>query len=363
MTRWSLPAPFADELFSGWLVRSALTLGCDPLILTGELWPKWRPWTIDLDRGIDSERMVMLEKATGLHRETVEAMMLSPTASLVSGADLAGTKAVWPWMLALGTRNRKRSGGLQYCPRCFDDDSHPYYRLSWRFVWHTGCQKHGCLLADRCGACHAPLEPHRLDALDGIIALCSRCRDDLRRTETGSFHLDALKFQAAADQVVRVRQGKYGDQVVSACAWFELSRFFITLLRRSSFGLSLKLNQFLTLLGVESSSIPALETGLSLEMLPVQERSQLFALVWPMIQAGPPGFLAAAKQSQISIESLHDRRFKCPVALQDILPLLANAGPAISRTPADVQDVSPRSRRAVMRMMARLQRKYHGRNQ
>lgn len=363
MERWLLPRPFPDELFSGWLVRSALTLGCDPLILTGELWPRWRPWILDIDRGMTSDRMQALVRATGFDREVFESMMVLQTAKVVAGVTGPVHKAVWPWILTLGTRNRKRSGGLQYCPHCFKKDRIPYYRRHWRFAWHTGCPEHEGSLVDRCCACHAPLEPHRLDAMDAAMTFCSRCRHDLRRTETDSVYPGALKFQSAADEAVRDRQGWYGDQPIAVSAWFELSRFFIGLLRRASLGTSMKLQQCLVLLGVDISCLAVLETGLALEMLPVHERSQLFAQVWPMIQAGPSRFVAAVQTSELLLGTLNDRRFKCPVALKDVFPILPNAGSAMSRTPADIQDISPRSQRAVMRMMARLQRKYHGLDQ
>lgn len=360
MGRWLLPKPYSDELFSVWLVRSALTLGCDPLVLTGEFWPKWRPWIIDIDRGITSDRMKTLVKATGFEREMFESMMLPRTAVVINGTIVPANKSVWPWMLSLGTRNRKRSGGLQYCPHCFEDDGRPYYRLQWRFAWHSGCPKHGCLLIDQCCACHAPLEPHRLDAMDSVIAVCSRCRHDLRRTQTQKVPPGALSFQADADRVIQEHQGWYGERAVSPAAWFELSRFFIRQLRKSSFGMSQRLSHFLALLGGDPSSVPVLDTGLPLEMLPVQERSQLFSHVWPIMQAGPACFIAAALEAEASIETLHDRRFSFPATLRDILPLLPNAGYVIDTSLESTDDIHPRSRRSVMRMMARLQRKYHG---
>lgn len=66
-SRWPVPVPLeADELLSTWLVRVALSQGCDPLVLTGELWPKWRVWTLDLDRGVATERLRILERMSGI---------------------------------------------------------------------------------------------------------------------------------------------------------------------------------------------------------------------------------------------------------------------------------------------------------
>jgi glyoxylate carboligase len=64
------------------------------------------------------------------------------------------------------------------------DDAVPYYRLQWRFAWHTGCEKHRCTLLDRCYACNSPVEPHRLFAEDQQISLCATCRADFRAALT-----------------------------------------------------------------------------------------------------------------------------------------------------------------------------------
>lgn len=359
MARWSLPKPFADELFSGWLVRSALTLGCDPLVLTGELWPKWRAWTLDIDRGIGIKKLSILEARTGIDQSVFQSMLLKPTAVKISGVSELSNAAIWPWMMSLGSRNRKRHGGLQYCPRCFEKDSRPYYRLRWRYAWHCGCPDHGCLLQDRCHQCQAPLEPHRLDSYDHDLAVCARCRVDLAVADSATIDSRSLDFQRTADRVLLDQEGPFGAVNVPSAAWFELCRFFVTLLRKSSLGNSQKLTFFIELLGVDKGTIPLLKTGLSLEMLPVEERIQLLIGVWTMLQAGPDGFAAAVKQSSVGLETLHDRRFPFPSALREIYSELPLVGHVVKNESVSGSQYNPRSRQAVMRSLARLRRKYY----
>lgn len=141
---WVIPVELLpDELFSSWLVRTALANGCDPLTFTGVVWPKWRVWTGDVDRHPPAERLAVLSKMSNIPVEALSESTLSPTALRIL-SEIPGKEIAWPWVLAIGARNRRRSGGLQYCAMCLTEDPKPYFRIPWRFAWHTGCEKHGC---------------------------------------------------------------------------------------------------------------------------------------------------------------------------------------------------------------------------
>src|SRR5699024_7518501 len=109
----------------------------------------------------------------------------------------------WPWLLALGTRNRARHGGQQFCPLCLAQDPTPYFRRAWRLAWHVGCSIHEVLLNDACPACQAPIEPHRLTAEDKYLAQCSRCKLDWRYVACTSLSTDTLRFQNRANGVLQ----------------------------------------------------------------------------------------------------------------------------------------------------------------
>ena len=78
-----------DESLSSWLSRAALENGCDPLVLTGNVWPKWRVWTTDIDRGMSEERLLTLEKASCINVQSFEAASLRPTGSLITSGPKA----------------------------------------------------------------------------------------------------------------------------------------------------------------------------------------------------------------------------------------------------------------------------------
>jgi len=357
VSKWAVPVPLLpDELLSSWLVRAALTQGCDPLVFTGELWPKWRIWTRDPDRGLSQERFSVLAEASGIKVSAFKAACL-PAVISATVTEFFEDFAIWPWVLAFGSRNRKRHGGLQYCPLCLKGDKKPYYRMQWRLAWHTSCPRHGACLFDRCPNCAATIEPHRLSAFDGDIAICATCKHDLRDTVTLRINSDALAFQQAADRAVR--QGgkeRYGINKLSSHQWFALSRYFVRLLRKVALGKSEGLVAFAKTLGVDTAAIASPATGLALELLPVQERALLLAGAWRILEAGPEQLLVAAKAASINASILRERHQAVSSCVEGIIQALPEK--SVSRRRREQQGIlKPRSRLAVMRMFARLHRK------
>jgi hypothetical protein len=189
--------------------------------LTGWLWPTWRAWTVDLDRGVRRDRLVALANRSGVNISRLEAAMLPALLAAVA-PDVKAEKSVWPWVLARGSRNRRRNGGLQFCPECLARDITPYFRRNWRLAWHIGCAQHGKLLADHCGHCYAPTEPHRVHGSDPIWR-CPSCGFDLRQTATDVACADAMAFQSEADLVLTRGHGTWCASAVKREAWFRLA--------------------------------------------------------------------------------------------------------------------------------------------
>ncbi|MCF8205850.1 MAG: TniQ family protein [Methylotenera sp.] len=221
---WPVHVPlFTGELFSTWLSRAALAQGCDPMVLTGVLWPRWRAWTRDLDRGVSEDRMDVLAARSGLCRNQLEEATLRPVVRTIA-PHFVESKTSWPWVMAQGSRNRRRFGGLQYCPECLVEDPQPYFRRRWRLAWHIGCEQHRCLLADHCGHCRAPVEPHRCRARDEVQTLCPNCRGDLRTVKTAPACTDMLAFQRSADAVLSTGGGTWAGESMEPAAWFGAAR-------------------------------------------------------------------------------------------------------------------------------------------
>lgn len=352
---WALAVPILnDELLSSWLARAALRQGCDPLVLTGTIWPKWRIWTRDPDRGLDAEHLVMLVRASGLSAQRFQAASMRPLAEIVHGEALP--MGTWPWFLAFGTRNRRHHGGLQCCPVCLDGDEQPYFRRAWRLASHTVCTLHGIQLIDRCPICIAPLEPHRLLAEDRHLACCAHCRSDLRRSPRLAAPEAALRFQWHAEQALMNGEGVFGNQRLPARDWFSLARCLLGLLRQAALHQTRPILGCLSALGVDTGCLCTPATGLALELLPVAERAALLAALCHLLDAGAQRFLDAAQAAMMTSNALRGTNSaECEVVqhLIDGLPVQRHS----HQRPPSSGCSCPRSKQAVQRMYACLCRR------
>ncbi len=89
-----------DEIISSWLVRAALAQGCDPMVLTGEVWPKWRIWTRDADRFLDDAPLNKLTAPAGIPLSSFRAATLKSVAERVSKGPLPDRPCghgYWRW--------------------------------------------------------------------------------------------------------------------------------------------------------------------------------------------------------------------------------------------------------------------------
>jgi hypothetical protein len=325
------------------------------LVFTGAIWPKWRVWTIDLDRGVESTNLENLVTLTGIHSSIIEQSTLRPISRVIS-SDFNVQKPIWPWILALGSRNLKRTGGIQFCPKCLSEDIIPYYRLYWRFAWHTACLIHKCNLHDRCPRCNAPIEPHRLIATNRHMAICASCNYDLRNSTLSNINDCAFDFQNTTETVVANLEGYYGQIRISSYEWFSISRYFINLLRNAASGKLSILKVFFSRIGIKEINLNISATGLALEMLPIEERILFLAAIQKVFLAGPTRFIEIAKEISISVQSLREPYQKIPSFLHSLLCSLPERK-IIKKTRSANASYHPRSKKTVMHMWARFNRK------
>ncbi|OLO11940.1 hypothetical protein BTW10_07010 [Chromohalobacter japonicus] len=353
---WALSVPLLpEESLSSWLVRAALRQGCDPLSLTGAIWPSWRVWTRDIDREIPLARMRPLVNASGNASAKFQKAGMRDDCEKVAGYSLPETRT-WPWLLALGSRNRIRHGGQQVCTLCLAEDSTPYLRRRWRFAWHIGCGFHRVQLIDECPVCKAPIEPHRLSAEDQHLAQCSRCHEDLRKAVCTSPLPEAFSFQVMADRVLQGDKAAFGNTSIAPADWFSMASFFVGVMRRASRRPTSPLADALLSLGIPvvNSRMPI--SGLAFELLPLSERSALLTAVERFMDTGIEEAFSALVAFNVKTSALFDPRKSPPAALLSMLSRLSHHphGPHRRRVPP-VQ--RPLSERAVRASWARLKRR------
>ncbi|HCA5298825.1 TPA: TniQ family protein, partial [Acinetobacter baumannii] len=213
---WYIRTPIQQgEIFSSWLIRSALDVGCSPMVLIEALWGKWRALTIDLDKGVDAERFDALLSHSMESKQKIQQSMLSSVVSQIQ-PNYDSNQNI-PWVLSLGTRNRSNTSGRQVCVECLKShENPPYLRLMWRIGWHCSCVEHQLSLIDHCPECGVTIQPFKADMEHGCLAICTTCGFDLRRCEESkNINLNALNFQNKAEQVLKQKIGFYNQSPVT----------------------------------------------------------------------------------------------------------------------------------------------------
>ncbi len=269
---WVAKSPLMpDESISSWLVRTALIQGCDPLHFTGYYWPKWRIWSLDVDRFIKKDQLAPIVKDSGISWIAFRKSMLRPLIQKTCSGRLP-TNAVWPWVLATGVRGRRYRGGMQYCPACLAEDKVSYFRLQWRLSWHICCSKHNLWLLDQCWSCKSSIGPHRVTLQDGSVCICPVCKSDLRQAAPESMPMKVGSFQVLMDNKL---SAKAPAQMVPATrAWFMRARSVLYLLKYAGDHPRGKLAQMFSSIEIDVSAL-APTNGLQFELRPIKSRLPL----------------------------------------------------------------------------------------
>lgn len=350
--RWPLARNLMeDELLSSWLVRNAFAHYCPPLVLTGHLWPRWRCWTVDIDRGLTLEHAQRLSKAAGLSESEIASCTLRHIAHDISPW-LIDKAAIWPWILSVGQRNRRHAGGLQCCPLCLEEGI-PYYRLSWRLAWHTCCEKHLVSLMDSCPFCGVPLQPHRIELIGADLAKCFCCGQRLLpELETLSFEPAALAFQIEADDCLG-GDSRMSSEFGEPPQWFYHSRFVWGMLRASANRSTRAASRFREYFGIGDLRAPI--SGLPMEMLPVSERMRFLSAVWKVMAFEPGAIYDAILESSLTRTATCLPVGECPASLRTVIDSLPLARPYTKTHPPTTKQAT--SRAVVMKKWSRLKRK------
>ncbi|HEO1798244.1 TniQ family protein [Acinetobacter baumannii] len=350
---WVTRTPlFQDEALSSWLIRVALGCGCDPLSLTGIIWPKWRVWTIDIDKGLNQEYLEILARKTAVSQDQLNNATFKEL--FVQNNELNPQQ----WILALGTRNRKHIGGWQYCPKCLEEDPVAYYRLNWRYVLHVGCTKHQLRLLDQCPHCHKAIQPRLLEAPDRTLSCCAICKKKLPDVKANTIDQNALRLQEDFDLFLRQGYAIYANTLISISEWLNIIQFFNQFIRKVLRGpLNSKGWTFLNALEIKVPHIQILSTGLVLSQLSVVERERIFSCVYQLLNISQIKFIEIACSLKMNRASFLDKRYQIPETLKFIeehIVKISRDYPLIKLMP---NVPKPRSKEAVQRRFMRLKKK------
>ena len=353
--RWTIPVfLLPDESLGSWLVRTALTHGCSPKTLTAWIWPTWRAWLADIDRGINPDRLALLERVSGIDADALRSATLAPIAELIEGS-VPDQQGSWKWIIPRGMTGRGHRSSLQYCPGCVVEDRNPYYHLTWRLAWHTTCSAHDTGLCDSCPNCSAKVLPHHLTETAPDACICAACGTSLGDAPRSECDPHALAFQRNADRALRDGSATCLGSQLSRSSWFEVAQFWVSLLRRTVVHPGKSTIDLLGCLGITPPPPTPATPGAGIERLRAGDRQAVLGRVWRIMKADPDSFCEAVRRSAISRQALCDARRPMPEPIAGLLPDLPDNGRTryLSRT---ARRRGPRERNEVVRMMDRLTR-------
>lgn len=164
--------PHVDESPTSWLLRTAQAhgLSINQLLLSRQV-----GWARDLDVRLTAGALDSFTKRMQFP--------LQPIRMMTKLFD-AFRDNKWPRVWLRSSPRKEAETG--YCPRCLQEDKHPYWRATWRFKYWVICPLHSLRILKRCAACTKPIRTAdyraSLPAVYGLtqIVTCVHCHADLR---------------------------------------------------------------------------------------------------------------------------------------------------------------------------------------
>lgn len=304
-----------DEVFSSWLIRLAIKHSCDPIDLTSYIWPGWRLWMTDIDRGMESEKLSLLSQFTSLRSKTIEQAFLFDTAKIIGDIKNQG---IWDWITTIGSRNRKRLSGLSCCPQCLSDDLTPYFRKSWRYAWHTCCEIHKVRLINSCQFCSAPIAPHLVRAEFKSLRYCTNCLEDLSNCTVDNVSSNEISRQVKIDYYLSDRKGFIGGSEIDIKQWFLIFKLLINLFSRR-FNKNFKsLHALKSELSRGNTLKKNSKYGVPFESMQPAQRAVFMDQVWPIMKIDIEQIINTFQKFNISINCLKELSVNVPMVF-DVL--------------------------------------------
>lgn len=319
------PQPRPDEVISSWMVRLAFANGY-PLhtFYACLLGYRGAIWTRDVDRHPSSSLLDILEHQTGQTKIALHAMTLAAYEGVIfENLPHIGNAT---WILPVGVFHRtRRRAGLQFCPRCLEEDSIPYYRRYWRLALYAMCERHLCVMQENCPQCKATVAFYRhgigrgkeipLDAL----RLCHECGFDL--SQAASFIPNWADIRSLNNFK------KILGRFESGCLPFEFNttyfgipyfhgvRVLVSVIHGRN---GLRLRQLLSRdVGVDFGQ-SASRSGLDFEYLTAAERLNLLLAVTWLMEEWPTRFIAMCVEANFTRSRLAEEVSSLPFWLAQV---------------------------------------------
>lgn len=292
---------------SSWMVRLAFANGY-PLhtFYACLLGYRGAIWNRDVDRHPPLALLDILAHHSGQLRETLHAMTLAAYAGVVfENLSHVGNAT---WILPVGVFHRtRRRAGLQFCPRCLESDSIPYYRRSWRLALCAICERHLCVMQENCPRCKATIAFYRHGIGRGKeispqnLRLCHMCGFDL--SQAPSFipnWPDIRSLNNFRKIVAQFEHGRLPHELSTSSfgiPYFQGIRVLVSVINGRN---GLRLRQRLSrAIGVNIGQ-SASKSGFDFEYLTAAERLNLLLVVTWLMDEWPARFVAICNEANFT---------------------------------------------------------------
>jgi len=326
------PNPQKDELLSSWLTRVAFTHGMTlNNFFSHFIRHEGHALTrTDIDFQYHPNLWNSIANKSKIDIKTIQSLSLKSE----EGYLFTCNECLYPPAQIRKLIDKRTHFGLMFCPKCLEEDEHPYFRKKWRYLFFNACPKHKIYLQDRCGVCYERVKLRKIPVKDKVI-FCHECERDLSLTNSVKV-LD--EYSEGLDAILWFQEGLnngyffIGNDKVTSLVIFEVYTHLRYLINRQK---NIKLGSF-SMLDEYNKLCKKLEHYNSKKCGPIYKDFFLTTMVYHLFQNYPHNLKNFAQDNNLThrdfVHEFKDIPFWYEKTISDIIPMQNTIGREISES-------------------------------
>ena len=208
-----VPIPFADELLSSWIVRTAYAHKTHPHTFVNQ-YLNYRPYSFFLtesDITLDKTMIKIIEEKSH-HKIDVHSLMLTTYSGFLQENIYENNPTIF-------------FTHQKYCSVCLREDKVPYFRKTWRVVFYNICHTHQCRLYEYCPSCKTNLDISKMYENELPYTHCHHCGFELKKGRKLPIHkkyISSLEYQNKIFRVIHDGYIQLGETSIYSFLFFEI---------------------------------------------------------------------------------------------------------------------------------------------
>lgn len=298
------PAALPGESLSSWRQRCAWENGYRLYPVRDE-----RTRRADPDIGDNDGDLMWVADLHGTAIQNVLAMTLRAHVGTV--VEHLASRSQPRWWLRSRYGSKPPSYGPMYCASCLATDSVPYFRLAWRFGFHTACAVHSHRLQDHCPNCKCAPWPSGCGIQSQVhqgftsFRYCWHCGADLSCVQS-----EAAAVISRTNAWLDTKVMAVGDELIPSYEAFSAARAICQLFLRNRSRKCIEQSNSVWAILAQTLSEDAKQTQ-AVEHLRIEDRCLLVPIAFEMVHCWPHAFISFARDAKVTkahfngAESLH----------------------------------------------------------